>query len=110
LLLNSVLTVRAGEAHSHRNQGWETFTDHVISYLNTQKTSCVFVLWGSHAQQKIHLIDDQRHHIVTAPHPSPLSAHRGFLGSRPFSNINNYLTTTGQKAINWELPRDPQTM
>jgi uracil-DNA glycosylase len=110
LLLNSVLTVRAGEAHSHRNQGWETFTDHVISYLNTQKTSCVFVLWGSHAQQKIHLIDDQRHHIVTAPHPSPLSAHRGFLGSRPFSNINNYLTTKGQKAINWELPRDPQTM
>jgi uracil-DNA glycosylase len=110
LLLNSVLTVRAGEAHSHRNQGWETFTDHVISYLNTQKTSCVFVLWGSHAQQKIHLIDDQRHHIVTAPHPSPLSAHRGFLGSRPFSNINNYLTTTGQKSINWELPRDPQTM
>ena len=110
LLLNSVLTVRAGEAHSHRNQGWETFTDHVISYLHTQKTSCVFVLWGSHAQQKIHLIDDQRHHIVTAPHPSPLSAHRGFLGSRPFSNINNYLTTTGQKAIDWELPRDPQTM
>jgi len=107
LLLNSVLTVRKGEAHSHQNQGWETFTDHVISFLNTQKTSCVFVLWGSHAQKKKHLIDVQRHHIVTAPHPSPLSAHRGFFGSRPFSSINNYLISTGQTAINWELPIDP---
>lgn len=104
LLLNSVLTVREGEAHSHRNHGWETFTDRVISYLNAHKTSCVFVLWGSHAQQKIHLIDNPRHHIVTAPHPSPLSAHRGFLGSRPFSSINAYLTETGQEPINWELP------
>jgi uracil-DNA glycosylase len=107
LLLNTVLTVRESQAHSHRNQGWETFTDHVISYLNTQKTSCVFVLWGSHAQQKTRLIDASRHHIVTAPHPSPLSAHRGFLGSRPFSTINNYLTSTGQTAINWELPLEP---
>jgi uracil-DNA glycosylase len=104
LLLNSVLTVREGEAHSHRNQGWETFTDHVIAYLNTHKTSCVFVLWGSHAQQKMRLIDASRHHIVTAPHPSPLSAHRGFLGSRPFSSINSYLAHTGQEAINWDLP------
>jgi uracil-DNA glycosylase len=108
LLLNSVLTVREAEAHSHRNQGWETFTDHVISYLNTYKTSCVFVLWGSHAQKKTPLIDATRHHIVTAPHPSPLSAHRGFLGSRPYSNINNYLTSTGQRAIDWKLPSDPR--
>jgi uracil-DNA glycosylase len=108
LLLNSVLTVREAEAHSHRNQGWETFTDHVISYLNTYKNSCVFVLWGSHAQKKTPLIDATRHHIVTAPHPSPLSAHRGFLGSRPYSNINNYLTSTGQRAIDWKLPSDPR--
>lgn len=103
LLLNSVLTVREGEAHSHRNQGWETFTDRVISYLNTHKTSCVFVLWGSHAQQKMHLIDTPRHHIVTAPHPSPLSAHRGFFGSRPFSSVNTYLNKTGQTPIDWSL-------
>lgn len=104
LLLNSVLTVREGEAHSHRNQGWETFTDRVIAYLNTHKTSCVFVLWGSHAQEKVHLIDSSRHHIVTAPHPSPLSAHRGFLGSRPFSSINTYLSHTDQEPINWKIP------
>jgi uracil-DNA glycosylase len=104
LLLNSVLTVREGHAHSHRNQGWEIFTDRVITYLNTQKTSCVFVLWGTHAQQKLRCIDAKRHFVVTAPHPSPLSAHRGFLGSKPFSSINAYLAHTGQKTINWELP------
>jgi uracil-DNA glycosylase len=104
LLLNSVLTVREGHAHSHSNQGWEIFTNHVITYLNAQKTSCVFVLWGTHAQQKLAFIDAERHFIVTAPHPSPLSAHRGFLGSKPFSSINAYLVDTGQEPINWELP------
>lgn len=107
LLLNSVLTVREGQAHSHRNQGWEIFTDRVITYLNTQKTSCVFVLWGTHAQQKLRCIDSERHFVVTAPHPSPLSAHRGFLGSKPFSSINAYLVHTGQEPIDWELPVTP---
>lgn len=104
LLLNNVLTVREGQAHSHRNMGWETFTDRVISYINTQKSDCVFVLWGIHAQQKLRHINAERHFIVTAPHPSPLSAHRGFLGSQPFSSINAYLSRTGQTPINWDLP------
>lgn len=107
LLLNNVLTVRQGQAHSHRNQGWETFTHRVITYLNMQKTSCVFVLWGTHAQQKLPCIDAKRHFVVTAPHPSPLSAHRGFFGSKPFSSINTYLADTGQELINWELPEAP---
>jgi len=104
LLLNSVLTVREGEAHSHRNQGWEMFTDHVISHINAHTASCAFVLWGAHAQQKIPLIDQRRHLIVTAPHPSPLSAHRGFFGSKPFSTVNTYLTSHGHTPIDWDLP------
>lgn len=104
LLLNSVLTVREGHAHGHRNKGWETFTDRVIAYLNTQKSSCVFVLWGTHAQHKLRCIDSERHFVVTAPHPSPLSAHRGFFGSQPFSSINAYLQRTSQAPIDWTLP------
>jgi len=104
LLLNSVLTVREGQANSHRNKGWETFTDRVITYLNTQKSSCVFVLWGTYAQQKLRCIDTERHFIVTAPHPSPLSAYRGFFGSQPFSSINAYLSHAGLTAIDWDLP------
>jgi uracil-DNA glycosylase len=104
LLVNSVLTVREGEANSHRNQGWEKFTDNVISYLNMHATTCVFVLWGTHAQQKLRCIDTERHFVVTAPHPSPLSAHRGFFGSQPFSAINAHLITAGQTPIDWNLP------
>jgi uracil-DNA glycosylase len=106
LLLNSVLTVREGQAHSHRNKGWETFTDHVITFLSTQKSSCVYVLWGTHAQQKLRCIDTERHFIVTAPHPSPLSAYRGFFGSQPFSSINTYLSDVGHILIDWDLPRN----
>jgi len=109
LLLNSVLTVREGHANSHQSQGWETFTNRVITCINTQKSSCVFVLWGTHAQQKLRFIDTERHFIVTAPHPSPLSAHRGFFGSQPFSSINDYLTRTGQEPIDWELPAASQS-
>lgn len=104
LLINSVLTVREGEANSHRNQGWEKFTDNVISYLNMHATTCVFVLWGTHAQQKLRLINTERHSVVTAPHPSPLSAHRGFFGSQPFSAINAQLVEAGQLPIDWSLP------
>lgn len=106
LLLNSVLTVREGQANSHRNKGWETFTDRVITYLNTHKSSCVFVLWGTHAQHKLRCIDTERHFIVTAPHPSPLSAYRGFFGSQPFSSINTYLSQVGHIPIDWDLPRN----
>lgn len=104
LLLNTALTVRTGEANSHRGKGWEIFTDRVISFLSENNQSCVFVLWGSNAQQKTQLIDSQKHFVITSAHPSPLSAHRGFLGSRPFSAINNYLIDTGQTPIKWGLP------
>ena len=103
LLLNTALTVRTGEANSHRGKGWEMFTDRVISFLSDNTQSCVFVLWGSNAQQKTQLIDSQKHFVITSAHPSPLSAHRGFLGSRPFSAINNYLIDTGQTPIKWGL-------
>lgn len=104
LLLNTALTVRTGEANSHRGKGWEIFTDRVISFLSENTQSCVFVLWGANAQQKTQLIDSQKHFVITSAHPSPLSAHRGFLGSRPFSAINNYLIDTGQTPIKWGLP------
>ncbi|KZE80570.1 uracil-DNA glycosylase [Paenibacillus elgii] len=104
LLLNTVLTVRQGEAHSHKGQGWETFTDRVISLLNEREKPIVFVLWGNPAQQKMQLITEQRHFIVRSVHPSPLSAHRGFLGSRPFSQVNDFLRSIGSAEINWQLP------
>jgi uracil-DNA glycosylase len=103
LLLNTVLTVEDGKANSHRGKGWERFTDHVISLLNEREKPVVFVLWGKPAQAKQSLIDLSRHYIVTAPHPSPLSAHRGFFGSRPYSKTNRFLREQGMKEIDWCL-------
>ena len=103
LLLNAVLTVVAGEAGAHQGKGWETFTDAVIDALNRQRDGVVFLLWGSYAQKKGRLIDRQRHCVLEAPHPSPLSAHRGFLGCRHFSRANDYLASRGQPPIDWSL-------
>lgn len=103
LLLNSVLTVEEGKANSHKNKGWETFTDHVISVLNDRQQPIIFVLWGKPAQAKMKLITATHHIILTAPHPSPLSAYRGFFGSRPFSQINQQLIALKQQPIDWQL-------
>ncbi|GGB97204.1 uracil-DNA glycosylase [Pseudoduganella buxea] len=100
-LLNSVLTVRAGAAGSHGRKGWEQFTDSAISALSRDREHLVFILWGSYAIAKKALIDTAKHHVITSPHPSPLSAHRGFFGSRPFSQANAYLEKTGQAPIVW---------
>ncbi|MCE0494292.1 uracil-DNA glycosylase [Vibrio salinus] len=102
LLLNTVLTVEQGKAHSHANCGWETFTDKVIAVINEQRENVVFLLWGAHAQKKGRIIDRQRHHVLTAPHPSPLSAHRGFLGCGHFSKTNQILNNAGKAPINWQ--------
>ena len=107
LLLNTVLTVEGGRAHSHANLGWETFTDKVIAALNENREGVVFLLWGSHAQKKGNFIDRNRHHVLKAPHPSPLSAHRGFLGCRHFSQANQLLEQQGLTPIDW-MPRLPQ--
>ena len=104
LLLNTVLTVEAGKAHSHASLGWEKFTDRVIAALNDHRDGLVFLLWGNHAQKKGQYIDRQRHHVLMAPHPSPLSAHRGFLGCGHFSKTNQFLTETGQQPITWQIP------
>ncbi|TAN08260.1 MAG: uracil-DNA glycosylase [Rhodanobacteraceae bacterium] len=104
LLLNSVLTVQAGMAGSHQGKGWEGFTDRVIDVLNRDREGLVFLLWGSYAQAKGKLIDRQRHCVLTAPHPSPLSAHRGFLGCRHFSKANQYLESRDRPPIDWSLP------
>ncbi|MFZ7156971.1 uracil-DNA glycosylase [Avibacterium avium] len=104
LLLNTVLTVEQGKAHSHSNFGWEIFTDRVISALNEQRENLVFLLWGSHAQKKGQFIDRQKHCVLTAPHPSPLSAHRGFLGCKHFSQTNAYLQQHQLAPIEWQLP------
>ncbi|MFD1801924.1 uracil-DNA glycosylase [Mixta tenebrionis] len=106
LLLNTVLTVEAGKAHSHARLGWETFTDRVIAAVNEQRDNVVFLLWGSHAQKKGSIIDTQRHHVLKAPHPSPLSAHRGFFGCRHFSRTNEILLQQGETPIDW-TPRLP---
>lgn len=103
LLLNAVLTVRAGQANSHQGKGWEAFTDRVIASLNEQRQNLVFILWGSYAQKKGSMIDRDRHFVIRSPHPSPLSAHRGFFGSQPFSRCNQYLRQTGQQEINWAI-------
>ncbi|ENM5741491.1 uracil-DNA glycosylase [Vibrio metoecus] len=102
LLLNTVLTVEQGMAHSHANTGWETFTDRVIDALNQHRSGLVFLLWGSHAQKKGRMIDRQRHHVLMAPHPSPLSAHRGFLGCQHFSQTNQLLQAQGIAPIHWQ--------
>ena len=101
LLLNSVLTVSAHNAGSHRNQGWETFTDQAISALAHRRQNLVFILWGGYARAKKKLIDSSQHCIIESAHPSPLSAHSGFLGSKPFSRCNNYLHACNQHPINW---------
>ena len=103
LLLNATLTVRAGQAGSHQGKGWETFTDQVIRAVNAKPDRVVFVLWGSSARKKRALIDVGRHAIVESPHPSPLSAHQGFFGSRPFSRVDEALAATGLPAIDWSL-------
>ncbi|RWR12505.1 uracil-DNA glycosylase [Siminovitchia fortis] len=104
LLLNTVLTVRAGEAHSHRGKGWEIFTDKVISLINERETPVIFILWGKPAQEKIRLINTAKHTIIKSPHPSPFSANRGFFGSRPFSKTNEQLLEWGEKPIDWQIP------
>ena len=104
LLLNSVLTVEAGQPGSHQGKGWEGFTDHVVDLLNREREHLVFLLWGSYAQAKGKVIDTQRHRVLRAPHPSPLSAHRGFLGCGHFSAANQYLARTGQAPVDWTLP------
>ncbi len=106
LLLNATLTVVSGEAGSHQNRGWEALTDRVIEVLNDQRDGLVFLLWGSYAQKKGAFIDQQKHLVVRAPHPSPLSAHRGFFGSKPFSKTNTYLLSRGLPAIDWRLPEE----
>ncbi|CAM3034129.1 uracil-DNA glycosylase [Vibrio ordalii] len=102
LLLNTVLTVEQGMAHSHASTGWETFTDRVIEALNQQREGVVFLLWGSHAQKKGSMIDRSKHHVLVAPHPSPLSAHRGFLGCKHFSKTNQLLIEQGKAPVNWQ--------
>jgi len=103
LLLNSVLTVRAHEAGSHRKRGWETFTDSVIAAVSEKPAPVVFFLWGNFARSKAPLIA-RHHHIIESPHPSPLSASRGFFGSKPFSRANEALAMSGQEAVDWSLP------
>lgn len=103
LLLNTSLTVRAGEANSHRNKGWEIFTDDVIYILNKRQRPIVFILWGSNAISKEKLITNKAHYIIKSPHPSPLSAYRGFFGSKPFSKTNNFLQSIGEKTIDWQI-------
>ncbi len=100
-LLNTVLSVRASEANSHKNRGWEIFTDSVIRLLSSKKQNLVFILWGSPAGAKSSLIDDSRHLILKSPHPSPLSSYRGFFGSKPFSKTNTYLISHNIEPINW---------
>lgn len=103
LLLNTVLTVRAGQAHSHASLGWELFTDQVIALINQHRQGIVFMLWGAHAQKKGRIIDRLRHLVLQAPHPSPLSAHRGFLGCGHFVKANQYLAKQGVSLIDWTL-------
>ena len=104
LLLNTTLTVRAHEAASHQGQGWETFTDEVIRRVGDRGERIVFILWGAHARKKKTLVDRSRHTIIESPHPSPLSAHRGFFGSRPFSAANAALEAGGRNPVDWTLP------
>ncbi len=103
LLLNATLTVQQGNAGSHQGKGWETFTDVAIQHLNEQRAGIVFLLWGSYAQKKGQFIDTSKHLVLKSPHPSPLSAHRGFLGNGHFSQVNHYLAQRGLPLINWEI-------
>jgi len=103
LLLNAVLTVEAGKSNSHQGRGWEIFTDKIIEIINSRCENVVFILWGSYAQKKGVSIDTNRHLIIKSPHPSPLSAYRGFFGSRPFSRTNNFLASKNIPIIDWKL-------
>jgi uracil-DNA glycosylase len=103
LLLNAILTVEAGKSNSHQGRGWEIFTDKIIEVINRESKGVVFILWGGYAQKKGTAIDSSRHLIIKSPHPSPLSAYRGFFGSRPFSRTNHYLQSIGKKPIDWQL-------
>ena len=104
LLLNSVLTVQAGQAASHQGKGWERFTDRIVELLNQEREGLVFILWGSYAQKKGAIVDRNRHLVLQSPHPSPLSASRGFFGNHHFSQANRYLESRGKQAIDWQLP------
>jgi uracil-DNA glycosylase len=104
LMLNAALTVRAGEPNSHKGKGWEIFTDAIISKVSERDSPVVFALWGAYAQKKINLIDASRHVIIQSAHPSPLSARKGFFGSRPFSAINKALRKIGKPQIEWQIP------
>ncbi|MDH5930151.1 MULTISPECIES: uracil-DNA glycosylase [Vibrio] len=103
LMLNTVLTVEEAKAHSHAKCGWETFTDAIIAELNQRSEPIIFLLWGAHAQKKGQAIDADKHHVLTAPHPSPLSAHRGFFGCQHFSTTNKLLSSMDQQPIDWRL-------
>ncbi len=103
LLLNATLTVEHARAGSHQGKGWEQFTDRAVRALNDQRSGLVFMLWGNYAQKKGAIIDRSRHLVLTAPHPSPLSAHRGFFGCRHFSQANQYLQSRGQEPVDWQL-------
>ncbi len=103
LLLNTVLTVQQGQAHSHAKLGWERFTDEIISQINQYNDGCVFILWGAHAQKKGRSIDGSKHLVLNGPHPSPLSAYRGFFGCQHFSKANTWLLNQGKSAIDWRL-------
>ena len=104
LMLNAVLTVRAHTPNSHKNKGWETFTDAVISKVNEKTDPVIFLLWGAYAQKKLKLIDTTRHLVIQSAHPSPLSARNGFFGSKPFSSINSTLSSFGRAEIDWQIP------
>ncbi|MDH5835192.1 uracil-DNA glycosylase [Luteimonas kalidii] len=104
LLLNAVLTVEEGRAGAHQGRGWEGFTDHVVDVLNREREGLVFLLWGAYAQKKGSIVDPRRHRVLRTTHPSPLSAHRGFLGCGHFSAANDYLMRHGQAPIDWSLP------
>lgn len=107
LLLNTVLTVREGQSHSHKGKGWEAVTDYVIQKLNEKENTVVFILWGNPSIKKRSLIDESKHVVLTSVHPSPLSASRGFFGTKPFSKTNEALIQSGQTPINWQLPETP---
>ena len=104
LMLNTVLTVEEAKAHSHAKCGWETFTDTIIAELNQRSEPIIFLLWGAHAQKKGQAIDADKHHVLVAPHPSPLSARRGFFGCQHFSMTNELLSSINQQPIDWTLP------
>jgi len=110
LLLNSVLSVECGRAASHRGMGWERFTDRVIEVVNHHREGVVFMLWGSYAARKGSVIDARRHCVLQAPHPSPLSAHRGFFGCGHFRAANDYLQSRGLEPVDWRLPDDPRAL